>query len=207
MVIHNELDTRVSLNEIQLTKELGVSRTPIREAMIMLEMEGLLTRLEHTRGFFVKQFSLKEVHDLYELRLIIEMASASKIIDNITNRDLEILQDVLDSVDDLIDQKRPDEALVRAIDFHLHTIQICTVNSFLVDALRNCYEKLIVISWICQSTDACIRSAQEHKRIFEAIKTRNLTDFCMWNEQHTQGARDRMMNLLRVDPEKLYFMP
>ncbi|RJX28076.1 MAG: GntR family transcriptional regulator [Desulfarculus sp.] len=206
-IIHNELDPRRSLNEIQLAKELELSRTPIREALIMLEKEELITRYEQGRGFFVKHFSLQQVHDLYEFRDIIEIATASKVIEKFTDQDIEELAGILEDVNRIIEQNRPAEALVRAVDFHLYIIKICTVNSFIINALRNCYEKLIVISWSCQDVDTCVSSAQEHQKILNAIQCRDLNELLKWHQQHIRGARDRILNLLRDDIQKLYFVP
>ncbi|MEW5911572.1 MAG: GntR family transcriptional regulator [Thermodesulfobacteriota bacterium] len=206
-IIHNELDPRRSLNEIQLAKELELSRTPVREALIMLEKEELITRYEQGRGFFVKHFSLQQVQDLYQFREIIELAIASKVIEKVTDQDIAELVKILEDVARIIGENRPAEALVRAVDFHLYIIKICTVNSFIINALRNCYEKLIVISWSCQDVDTCHRSAQEHQKILQSLQARDLSELLKWHQQHIHGARDRILNLIRDDIQKLYFVP
>ena len=67
--------TKESVREERLTeeffsRELGISKSPIREAMNSLEREGLL-RIEPRRGAFVRTFSVKEISDLYNVREII----------------------------------------------------------------------------------------------------------------------------------------
>ena len=70
-IIRNELDPRQKLSEIELAKELEMSRTPVREALQKLESEGLIKALE-TRGFVVSLDSVEEVQELFEIRAILE---------------------------------------------------------------------------------------------------------------------------------------
>lgn len=206
-IIQNKLHPQQSINEIRLANELGLSRTPIREALIRLEQEDLLTRHEQGRGFFVKQFSLQHVHDLYDYREMIEMAIAEKLIAKVCDHDVAELAAILDQVNQIIAQKRPAEALVLAMNFHVHITQISTVNKFIIDSLRNCYEKLIVISWSCQDSSACASSAQEHQLILQAIEKRDLAELLKWQKAHVRSARDRIIKHMRGDFEKLYFVP
>jgi len=206
-IIRNELDTRQRLNEISLAKGFGLSRTPVREALIMLEKEELITRYDRTRGFYVKQYSLQDVYDLYEYREIIETATAEQLIANVTDQHIERLNEIMDQVRKIIDQKRPADALVRAVDLHLLCIQICTGNSFIIKSMRNCFEKIILISWTCNSLDTCIRSVGEHEQIITALKKRDLALLTKTIQQHTRGARDRILDTLKINTQRLYFLP
>lgn len=203
-IIRNEFDSTGKLNEIDLSKELDLSRTPVREALIMLEKDELITRYEQNRGFYIKQYSIKDIYDIYEFRKIIEFNSAGQLLENISDRDIEELEVILKQVRDIIEQERPADALVRAVDFHLKCIRICTNNSFMIKALQNCYEKMILTSWSCQNINTCISSADEHDRIIEAIKDRNLERLIDCTGSHIQGGRDRILNLLKEDAHKLY---
>ena len=65
------------LQEVQLAEQLGVSRTPVREAMARLESEGLLA--SDGRSFVVPALSLADVDDIYEIRFLIEPAAARQV--------------------------------------------------------------------------------------------------------------------------------
>ncbi|MEK6397989.1 MAG: GntR family transcriptional regulator [Terriglobus sp.] len=67
------------LTEEFFSRELGISKSPIREAMNSLEREGLL-RIEPRRGAFVRTFSVKEISDLYNVREIIEVYAAEHAV-------------------------------------------------------------------------------------------------------------------------------
>ena len=79
-IIRNELDPRQRITEIGLAKALNFSRTPVREALIMLEKDELITRYNQDRGFYLKQYSFKDVFNLYEFREILEVYLADSII-------------------------------------------------------------------------------------------------------------------------------
>ena len=59
------------LNEVELARQLGGSRTPLREALNRLAAEGFLT-FRRSQGFYCREFKPREIHELYQLRSIIE---------------------------------------------------------------------------------------------------------------------------------------
>jgi Mn-dependent DtxR family transcriptional regulator len=67
------------LTEEQLANQLGISRSPVREALNRLEAEGLIS-IESRRGAYVKEFSRKEVSDLYEFREVLELHSIAAAV-------------------------------------------------------------------------------------------------------------------------------
>ena len=73
-VLRGEFRPGTSLQEIPLAEELGVSRNTMREAMRILSLEGLLRRSIH-RGIAVAQLSLKDVHEIYHVRRVLEISA------------------------------------------------------------------------------------------------------------------------------------
>jgi predicted transcriptional regulator len=71
-----EFDADVRLTEESLSQQLGISKSPIREALNGLEHEGLIS-IEPRRGAYVRQFTAKEVEDLYKLREVLEVYAVS----------------------------------------------------------------------------------------------------------------------------------
>ncbi len=71
-VLHEDLDETTRLTEELLSKQLGISKSPVREALNSLHTEGLI-RIEARRGAYLRRFSIKEVKDLYELREALEV--------------------------------------------------------------------------------------------------------------------------------------
>jgi DNA-binding GntR family transcriptional regulator len=205
-IIRRELDPRQRLNELELSRELKISRTPVREALIMLEKDDLVTRYDGSRGFYLRNYSIRDIEELYDFREIVEIASSDSVIGAATDQDIQRMAKILADVQDIIDQNRPPEALVRALDFHLYCVQLCSKNAFILSTLRNCYEKLVVISWTCQDLNACVASAMEHERMWNAIRLGNREMFVEMTRQHIHGARDRMIHAIKLDTNKLYFL-
>ena len=71
-ILREELDENVRLTEDFLSRQLGISKSPVREALNSLHTEGLI-RIEARRGAYLRRFSVKEVKDLYDLREAIEV--------------------------------------------------------------------------------------------------------------------------------------
>ena len=65
-IFNRKLRFNETINISQLSNELRLSRTPIREALVMLEKDNLIIRTDK-RGFSIRQFSIKDIHDIYEL--------------------------------------------------------------------------------------------------------------------------------------------
>lgn len=76
-------------NEMSLAKELGISRTPVREALLELAAQGLVTYLPR-KGVMVKHFTKRDVEEIFELREAIELAALEKALKN--SRDLDLLK-------------------------------------------------------------------------------------------------------------------
>src|ERR1700735_300912 len=70
-ILEGQTDPDLRLTEAVLSEQLGISRSPVREALNSLATEGLIT-IEPRRGAFLRRFSVKEVSDLYDLRKLLE---------------------------------------------------------------------------------------------------------------------------------------
>ncbi len=204
-ILQHELDFREKLGEDDLSRELHLSRTPIREALIMLEKEGLLIRSQG-KGFSIKQFSIEDVSGFYEFRDISETGSSELIISNVTDDNVNELSNILKKVKGIINKGDAREALVVALQFHIKIIEISN-NHMIIDSLKNCYEKMILVSWSSHQIEAATESAKEHERILLALKSKNLDEFRMSTHQHIINARDRILNILKSDTQRLYFLP
>ncbi len=113
------------LTEEHLAKKLGVSRTPVREALHKLESEGLIKPLE-TRGFIVSRDSKDEVEELFELRAILEGYALRIISERISEEDLKQLDRLIAGAEDALRRKRMEEVFKWNTKFHdtLHGIVV-----------------------------------------------------------------------------------
>jgi DNA-binding GntR family transcriptional regulator len=131
------------LTEEWLSTQLGISKSPVREALNRLETEGLIS-IESRRGAFVRKFSLKEVKDLYELREVLEVHAVG--VAEITP---ELLADLSASVahtEQLLTEHNVMAHVEEDVRFHMRIAE-ATGNDELRRALENVHHK----SLICRS--------------------------------------------------------
>ena len=82
------------LNETQLAKDFGVSRSPIREAMRLLEKDGLLTA-DDRNGFVIYSLSIKDVEEIYKIRISLESLAVELVIDEAAESEIERIEQQL----------------------------------------------------------------------------------------------------------------
>ena len=123
------------LMEIQLADELGVSRTPIREAIRKLELEGFVVMIPR-RGTYVADISLKDVVQVFEIRSALEELAAGLAAERITPDELEELERILVEINEYIDRDEFDKIVDTDIRFH-GVLYRASRNNRLVDILHN----------------------------------------------------------------------
>lgn len=166
LIVERALRPGARINESRLSAQLGVSRSPLREALASLEAESLV-RSEYDRGFFVQGLSSREVRELYpigrELDLLALRTTRHYAADTI--RELERLNRAF-----LKKRRNPEEA--RRIDAKLHRVLIdaCPNRLLLqtvapIKAAMERYERL----YMSDESDI-VRSAEHHTRITDALR-------------------------------------
>jgi GntR family transcriptional regulator of vanillate catabolism len=101
MILHGELLPGQRVREVELASTLGVSRTPVREALPMLAQEGILVQLD-TRGFVVREFTPKEIMDAIDVRGVLEGLAARTLAEQGPPRRLmQSLHDCLHEGDEI----------------------------------------------------------------------------------------------------------
>ena len=105
------------LTEEHLAEELGVSRTPVREALHKLEQDGLIEPLE-SRGFCIPRDSEEEIEDLFELRTVLEGYTLKIICERITGEQIAMLEGIVNKADDALKRKKIEEVFHWNTQFH-----------------------------------------------------------------------------------------
>ena len=86
-ILSGEYKAGDTMNELRLSRDLGVSRTPIREALMQLELEGLVETIQN-KGAVVVGVSVKDIEDIYAIRLHIEGFASELATSRITEEEL-----------------------------------------------------------------------------------------------------------------------
>jgi len=196
-VLSGHLNPGERLTEEYLAKKLGVSRTPVREALHKLESEGLIKPLE-TRGFIVSRDSKDEVEELFELRAILEGHALRIICGRISEEDLKKLGRLIAGAEDALRRKRMEEVFKWNTKFH------DTLHGIVVDKKRLHRLLVNIRKYILryrrdtlQYPDGGKRAVDGHRKILLALRLKD-PDLCeRMMREHIQEAK--------VDAEQFLF--
>jgi len=133
----------VKISDKEIAKELGTSRTPVREALIRLVNHGLVSSL-HNKGFTVREFSIKEVKDIYILREALELLAVKLAIKNFDQPKIKKLKSLIDSYPDLIATGNRNEFNKADEEFHMLIAEYSN-NHPLIAQLNSLHDQLAVL--------------------------------------------------------------
>jgi len=164
---YSEPGKRLRLDELAETYHTSV--TPVREALQMLVQEDLVTSKPHA-GFYVAQVTLKQLHDMLELREILEVASVERATVRITEEQLEELENVHAGYagDDDVSRER---YVTENRRFH-YLIAKASGNHELAKALRRLHDRLAGFLVFVHTGDEI---EKRHKRLIRALRTHDVS--------------------------------
>jgi len=186
-IIAGQVDQGETLVETALAKRLGVSRTPVREALKKLEQDGLIER--HDRGLRVRMRSAEEILEIYEVRIVLEEFAARLAAHRRTPFDLARLQ----AAHEQMAAGRPETA-TEQIDtnrmFH-QTLWRAAHNATLTDQLQRLTDHVSrYSSTTLNSEGRWDEAVREHALILEAVTASDADAAAQVASQHFKSARD-----------------
>jgi DNA-binding GntR family transcriptional regulator len=168
------------------SKESKISRTPIREASSCPKRKGWSVG---RGGVYIHQFRMKDMQDIYEFRSLVEIAASKLILSQITEENRGPHPDS-NQLKSLIRNGDPAEILVKSFEFHSKFIE-ASENLMIIGAMKNCYEKIILISWSAKEMAGSVQSLKEHEEILSALRKRDLKQLEKTIHNHNVKGRDR----------------
>jgi DNA-binding GntR family transcriptional regulator len=162
----------VRLDERQLAQDLGISRTPVREAMAQLEREGFVRSVPR-RGVYVVRKSKQEVIELITAWAALESMAARLITLNATDAEIVRLRDMFSTFENGKLHAKLDEYSDVNIDFHQAIIQM-SHNRVLIDLAANLFTHMHMIRRkTIGEKDRADRSIHDHMNIIQALEARD----------------------------------
>lgn len=184
------------LMEIQLADEMGVSRTPVREAIRKLELEGLVVMVPR-KGAYVAGVSMKDIHEVYEVRAALEMLAVTLAAERITEEELDALErQVLreSEAESDMDEHALDNIIYIDSSFH-DIIYQAAHNQRLVQFVNILQEQLQRFRAASLSRPGRSKTAlDEHKQIVEALAERNGELAAKLAKEHIENAENAMIS-------------
>lgn len=193
-IMTGRLKPGTRLTELQLSREFGTSRAPIREAARLLESQGLVV-FNPRRGFSVRTLDAADLHDIYELRIGLELHAASIAVEKIGPRDIEQLEAQVARMYALADEGSIEQQIFEDFTFH-HMLCEASGNKRLLKV----YDELAAemrcgITLIGKLYDDPHRLAGTHEPILEALKARERETLLDAVRYHIAVAQDAVVEL------------
>jgi len=181
----------VRLDERQLASDLGISRTPVREAMVQLEREGFVRSVPR-RGIYVVRKTRLEVVELITAWAALESMAARLIPQNATDDEIATLRAMFATFENGRLHANLDEYSEVNIEFH-QTIIRMSGNGVLIDLAANLFAHMRMIrrKTIAES-DRAARSISDHMNIIQAIEARDTARAEALVRDHALGLADHV---------------
>jgi DNA-binding GntR family transcriptional regulator len=180
------------LKEIAIGEELGVSRTPVREAFRQLELEGLISIVPN-KGAYVTGVTMKDVKDIYMIRSKLEGLCASWSCEHITDEQLEEMEENIYLAKFHAERGHFDQ--MAELDSRFHEILYESCDSKRLEHLLKDFHQYVqrVRKKTLSTTERGIASNEEHQRIMEAIKNKNPEEADRLATLHIHNAYENML--------------
>ncbi len=202
-ILSNEMRSNEIYNEMMLAKDLGISRTPVREALLELSVQGLVTFLPR-KGIVVNGFDEKDVDEIFEIRRAIDSAAVEKLALADPQPDFRSLHKSIARQNSAVEKNDFWKYLQADRDFHV-TLAHLTGNQRMVAISKNIRNMVHLMGTQALELPGRMEAVlDEHNRILDAIVQRNpqearaaIVDHLIKSEQAVLGT----FNVQRINKE------
>ena len=197
-ILTGELKPGERLMEIHLADKLGVSRTPIREAIRKLELEGLVTMIPR-RGAEVAQITEKSMSDVLEVRRTLDALCAELACDRISEEGLAALKDACGQFEQCVAGR--DAQRIAQADVALHDIILqATRNQRLIQMVNNLAEQMYRYRFeYIKDSSQHERLVEEHKIIYQSILNKDKETAAAAARTHIDNQKKAIIRQIRLD--------
>ena len=183
------------LMEIQMADEMGVSRTPVREAIRRLELEGFVVMIPR-RGTYVADISIKDITEIYEVRISLDVLAAGLAAERITDEELETMNGYLREISRYVPSL--DIEKIVALDSAFHDVLYkASRNERLCNIIGNLREQLTGIRARSMSYPGrLVDTMNEHRELLDSIASRDIERAQRAARIHIENAEQILLRSL-----------
>jgi DNA-binding GntR family transcriptional regulator len=195
MIVDGQLAAGARINEVHLSRQLAISRTPLREALARLAQEGALRSVARI-GYFVRPLTVEEFEQLYDIRPILD-PEALRLAGLPSRERMQQLQEL----NDAIGRARDSDAIINLDDeFHMELIAGCP-NQVLIDLIRQIIQRTrrYEMALMRESRNVAVATAN-HKEIMTALRKRDLRGACAALRNNLRTGREPILAWLKARP-------
>ena len=193
LILSGKIAPGERIMENKLSTQLGVSRTPVREALHVLEMEGFLESIPRV-GYQVKEIVWEEVVDICEIRKVNETLAACWAMDKITPEELDALERNLNQAEADVQEGNPKRFIERDVDFHnilvrasgsQRLVEICQTlrRHMLLYRIESIYEPDMVIDVI-----------KDHRTILGRLRAHDVAGVTLAISEHLDHVKREVLH-------------
>ena len=169
-ILKGKFKENEELREATLGKELGVSRTPVREALRQLELEGLVHIIPN-KGAYVTGITEKDVHDIYMTRSMLEGLCARWAAEHISEEQIQEMEEVLLLTEYHLDRGNAEQ--LAELDGKCHEVLYDASQSRILRHILSDFHKYVQVARkrSVKKEDRAKKSLEEHREILNALRT------------------------------------
>jgi len=196
-ILSKKLEPGVTYAEAALSSELGISRTPVREALIHLASRGLILYIAR-KGFRIITLTEKDVENIFELRLALELTVIRRITPGLADESLLEIEELGRVHRTMAEKGNPVESLDADRQLHLHLAHL-TGNPYLVksiEEIRDFVDLASIRSLELESRTA--EATQEHRGIIDMLKVRAVDGAVQKMEEHILATKRSILSRLQI---------
>jgi DNA-binding GntR family transcriptional regulator len=197
IILEGQVTPGQKLNEGEMAKALGISRTPIREAINRLEKEGLV-EIFPQRGAFVVQFTEKDIHELFLIRENLEGLAARLAAEKISSSSLAKLESCIEGFKEPFQGK--DIQRYAREDFKFHqTIVLLSDARRLIQLVSSLHDHIRMFRLTTRGLSGRMKcSLAEHRTIIEALRKKEPEESEIRMRLHIRRVRDGVMENIQL---------
>lgn len=190
MIFSYELPPGAIISDFSLSKKIGISRTPIRQAILMLVADGLV--VQDDNGFHVVEITEDFIHELYEARKCLEVAVIPLLIKK--KVDISGIRELCHKEEEYLKSGRYIEALNADVDFHKSLVE-ATGNAILVKSYKVIYTRMKLINLLSLVT-LNFKTPHTYLEIIDDIEKGNIDETCkLLCLQQDAGEKQKITSL------------
>ncbi|MDQ0338205.1 DNA-binding GntR family transcriptional regulator [Caldalkalibacillus uzonensis] len=195
-IFNGKLEQGERIIEDRYAELFGSSRAPVREALYLLAIDGLIER-KPRKGAFVKQYTQRDIRDLYEIRLMLEMMAIDRIQYPISEPDRKKIERILKEMENTLEEESYERYTSLNSQFHFQLIVLSKSEVFKI-LYRRLGSPLIVLQKLSFYTVQNIKeSLDDHRVIWQLLQSGKRTAAQTVLKEHHDEALNRLDKILK----------
>lgn len=189
LIINGEIKSGSKIVESDYAKKFNVSRTPVREALRMLELEGLINCCDKG-GVIVKYISGEDIRQIYEIRIALENLIIEEVM-NKKNINLKKIHKICEKTKKMIDEKKDIDEIIKLFSEFNNTLYELSGLTHVGKLITNINQYTKRFRRLCLIDESRLEDAyQEHLNLIEAIEKKEREEAIKINKEHLLKSRD-----------------